>query len=111
MYIFEYKEQMYTSPNHIGEILTSGLKGFGQGVLGGIEHGINTAFLGLYDVANDALFDGGYEHRQKELENLADTANLGKAYKYANYAIDAGVDTLLGTTGIKKAKTLLNKIK
>ena len=105
------KEQMYTSPNHIGEILTSGLKGFGQGVLDGIEHGINTAFLGLYDVANDALFDGGYEHRQKELENLADTANLGKAYKYANYAIDAGVDTLLGTTGIKKAKTLLNKIK
>ena len=105
------KEQMYTSPNHIGEILTSGLKGFGQGVLGGIEHGINTAFLGLYDVANDALFDGGYEHRQKELENLADTMNLGKAYKYANYAIDAGVDVLLGTSGIKEAKSLLNKIK
>ena len=105
------QEQMYTSPSHIGEILTSGLKGFGQGVLGGIEHGINTATAGGYDMFNDALFDNGYEHRQKELENLADTTNLGKAYKYANYAIDAGVDTLLGTTGIKKAKTLLNKIK
>ena len=49
---------------------------------------------------NDVFFDNGYEHRQKELENLADTMNLGKAYKYANYAIDAGVDALLGTTGI-----------
>ena len=105
------QEQMYTPPSHAAEVLAAGFQGFGQGVLGGIEHGINTAFLGLYDVANDALFDGGYEHRQKELENLADTANLGKAYKYANYAIDAGVDTLLGTAGIKKAKTLLNKIK
>ena len=105
------QEQMYTPPSHAAEVLAAGIQGFGQGVLGGIEHGINTAFLGLYDVANDALFDGGYEKRQKELENLADTTNLGKAYKYANYAIDAGVDTLLGTTGINKAKTLLNKIK
>ena len=105
------KEQMYTSPSHIGEILTSGLQGLGQGILGGIEHGINTVTAGGYDMFNDVFFDNGYEHRQKELENLADTANLGKAYKYANYAIDAGVDTLLGTTGIKKAKSLLNKIK
>ena len=91
--------------------MISGLQGLGQGILGGIEHGINTVTAGGYDMFNDVFFDNGYEHRQKELENLADTANLGKAYKYANYAIDAGVDTLLGTTGIKKAKTLLNKIK
>ena len=81
-----------------------------QGTLGGIEHGINSASLGLYDFINDAFFDGGYEKRQKALEALAKSANLDKAYKYANYAIDAGFSGLLGATGIKKAK-ILNKTK
>ena len=106
---------IYTNPNpkrfSTGDIIWEGVKGFGQGVLGGIEHGINTISLGLYDVANDAFFDGGYEKRQRELESLADDVNLGKAYKYANYAIDIGADSLLGTKAVKGTKNLLNKTK
>lgn len=67
---------VYTNPNpkrfSTGDIIWEGVKGFGQGVLGGIEHGINTLSLGLYDLASDAFFDGGYEKRQKELETLKD---------------------------------------
>lgn len=95
----------------IGDIALEGIKGFEQGVVGGIEHGINGLSMGLYDAINDAFFNEGYEKRQKELEKLAEDVNLGKAYKYANYAIDIGLNGLLGTGGTKKAKRLLNKIK
>ncbi len=86
-----------------GDILWEGVKGFGQGVLGGIEHGINTATMGGYDMVSDILENGGYERRQKELEKLADDVNLGKAYKYANYAIDIAADGLAGK-GLSKIK-------
>ena len=94
----------------VGDIAWEGAKGFLQGTLGGIEHGINSITNGGYDIVNDVFFDGGYEKRQKVLEDLAKSANLDKAYKYANYAIDAGFSGLLGAAGIKKAK-ILNKTK
>ena len=93
------------------DIVLAGLEGFGEGVLGGIEYGINSATGGVYDAINDAFFDGGYEKRQKALENLAKDANLGKAYKYSKYAIDIGVNGLTGSKGIKKAKNLFRKTK
>ena len=86
------------------------LKGFGQGVVGGVEHGINTMSLGLYDVINDAFFDAGYEKRQKELENLAANANLDKAYKYTNYIIDATVGALPFNKVTKKISPAVSKI-
>ena len=39
-------------------------------MIGGIEHGINTVSMGLYDGAHDLLGTGGYEKRQKELEKF-----------------------------------------
>ena len=94
----------------VGDIALEGAKGVLQGTLGGIEHGINSVTNGGYDIVNDVFFDGGYEKRQKAFEDLAKSANLDKAYKYANYAIDASFSGLLGAAGIKKAK-ILNKIK
>ena len=105
------REQMYTPPSHIAEILSAGLNGAGLGILGSIERGINTATSGGYDMINDVFFDGGYEKRQKELEKLADDVNLSKPYKYANYAIDIGVDGMLGAKGMQKAKDLIYKTK
>lgn len=93
------------------DIVLAGLKGFGEGALGGIEYGINSATRGVYDTINDAFFDGGYEKRQKALENLAKDANLGKTYKYSKYAIDIGVNGLTGSKGIKKEKNLFRKTK
>lgn len=77
----------YTNPNPrripSGEIAKSGLEGFGQGIWGGIEHGIDTMFGGKY-----SDFFEGYQKRQKELKRLAEQENLGKLYKYSNYAIE-----------------------
>ena len=105
---------VYETPNprrfSTGEILWDGVKGFGQGMIGGIEHGINTMSLGLYDVINDAFFDAGYEKRQKELENLAEDVNLNKAYKYANYIIDAAVGTLPFNKMTKKISPVVSRI-
>ena len=86
--------QMYTPPSHTTEVLTAGIQGLNQGVLGSVEHGINTATIGLYDGINDIFLGGGYEKRQQELEKLAQDVNLEKPYKYANYAIDAAVGAL-----------------
>ena len=94
----------------VGDIALEGAKGVLQGTLGGIEHGINSASLGLYDFINDAFFDGGYEKRQKALEELAKSANLDKAYKYANYAIEAGFDALPISKGAKKISQSMSKI-
>ena len=103
------QEQMYTPPSHAAEVLAAGIKGFGQGTLGSIEHGINTATSGAYDGFNDIFLGGGYEKRQQELEKLAQDVNLEKPYKYANYATDTGVNAIIGGTGAKKAKDFLSK--
>ena len=95
------KEQMYTPPSHMAEILDAGIQGFGQGALGSIEHGINTATLGLYDGINDIFLGGGYEKRQQDLEKLAQDVNLEKPYKYANYVIDAAVGALPLSKAVK----------
>ena len=105
---------VYENPNprrfSTGEILWDGVKGFGQGIIGGIEHGINTMSFGLYDVINDAFFDAEYEKRQKELENLAEDVNLNKTYKYSNYIIDAAVGALPFNKVTKKISPVVSKI-
>ena len=110
----QQNKTVYENPNprrfSTGEILWDGVKGFGQGMIGGIEHGINTMSLGLYDVINDAFFDAGYEKRQKELENLAANANLDKAYKYSNYIIDAAVGALPFNKVTKKISPVVSRI-
>ena len=103
------KEQLYTPPSHAAGVLAAGIKGFGQGTLGSIEHGINTATSGAYDGFNDIFLGGGYEKRQQELEKLAQDVNLEKPYKYANYATDTGVNASIGGIGTKKAKDFLSK--
>ena len=84
----------YTNPDPrripAGEIVKSGLEGFGQGVLGGIERGINATLSGNYNDISNKYFGGGYQKRQKALERLAKQENLGKLYKYSNYAIEIG---------------------
>ena len=58
---------VYENPNprrySTGEILWDGVKGFGQGALGGLERGINSATYGLYDFVSDLADNGGYERR------------------------------------------------
>ena len=59
----------YTNPNPrcipSGEIVKSGLEGFGQGVLGGIERGINATLSGNYNNISNKYLGGGYQKRQK----------------------------------------------
>ena len=84
----------YTNPNPhripTGEIAKSGLEGFGQGVLGGMERGINATLAGNYNNISNKYLGGGYQKRQKALEQLTEQENLGKLYKYSNYAIEIG---------------------
>ena len=102
----------YTNPNPrripSGEIAKSGLEGFGQGVLGGIERGINATLSGNYNDISNKYFGGGYQKRQKALERLAEQENLGKLYKYSNYAIEIGARGLRnkGINLIKKGLKL-----
>ncbi len=109
------RQSLYSTPQpkrfSTGEIIRSGIEGFGQGVAGAVEHGVNTASLGLYDVLQDSIFNGGYEKRQNELKSLAEQENLGKAYKYSNYVIDAAVNSLTANKGWPLTKKLIAKFK
>ena len=102
----------YTNPDPrripTGEIVKSGLESFGQGVLGGIERGINATLSGNYNDISNKYFGGGYQKRQKALERLAEQENLGKLYKYSNYAIEIGARGLRnkGINLIKKGLKL-----
>ena len=51
-----------------------------------------------------------YQFIQEALEELAKSANLDKAYKYANYAIEAGFDALPISKGAKKISQSVSKI-
>ena len=84
----------YTNPSPkpipTTDIVKSGLEGFGQGVLGGMERGINATLAGNYNNISNKYLGGGYQKRQKALEQLTEQENLGKLYKYSNYAIEIG---------------------
>ena len=94
-----------------GEILWDGVKGFGQGALGGLERGINSATYGLYDFVSDLADNGGYERRQKELENSANQVGLGKPYKYLNYLIDYAASGLTTSGGYNIANKAMKGYK
>ena len=106
---------VYENPNprrySTGEILWDGVKGFGQGALGGLERGINSATYGLYDFVSDLADNGGYERRQKELENSANQVGLGKPYKYLNYLIDYAASGLTTSGGYNIANKAMKGYK
>ena len=93
-YSFVKPVQNYTAPTPYswGDIALSGLQGMGQGIVGSLEHSINSnlpKFGGIYDIAHDQFGNNGYERRQKELENLAAQENLQRPLKYLLYFNDA----------------------
>ncbi len=98
------KRPKYTNPNPkpipTADIIKSGLEGFGQGVLGGLEYALNSGMGKFYEDLNPQ-----YANRQKELEKLAKQENLGDLYKYSNYAIDIGVNGAKAFNLIKKGLT------
>ena len=106
---------VYENPNprrySTEEILWDGVKGFGQGALGGLERGINSATYGLYDFVSDLADNGGYERRQKELENSANQVGLEKPYKYLNYLIDYAASGLTTSGGYNIANKALKGYK
>ena len=63
----------YTNPNPrripAGEIAKSGLEGFGQGVLGGMERGINATLAGNYNNISNKYLGGGYQKGRKRLNS------------------------------------------
>ena len=79
------QEQMYTPPSHAAEVLAAGIKGFGQGVLGGIEHGIKPNLLRL--IVKDSekcrqIIDG-----DNSMEVLREPKK-GKVWPKCKYVID-----------------------
>ena len=64
----------YTNPNPrcipSGEIVKSGLEGFGQGIEGGVEYALNSFTRNLYKRMNDKFLGGIYQKKQDELEKL-----------------------------------------
>lgn len=96
----------YTNPDPrrilAGEIVKSGLEGFGQGIEGGVEYALNSFTRNLYKRMNDKFLGGIYQKKQDELEKLSKQENLEKPYKYSNYAIDIGVNGAKAFNLIKK---------
>ena len=70
----------YTNPNPrcipSGEIVKSGLEGFGQGIEGGVEYALNSFTRNLYKRMNDKFLGGIYQKKQDELEKLSKQENL-----------------------------------
>ena len=72
------------------DVVNAGITGSGEGLLGGINRGINSATFGLYGRAANALFDNVYSNQQNRLQRQAEQVGLGNANKLANRAIDVG---------------------
>jgi len=67
-----------------------GLKGFGEGIENGSLAFFNALTGGAYDVFSYSYMNNDYAKRQEKMQKLAESANLGREYKLANYAIDTG---------------------
>ena len=78
------------------DIIMAGLTGVGEGMLAGINRGINGASFGLYGRAVNAALDNIYTNQQNRIQNRADQAGLGNFNKLANQAIDVGSQFLSG---------------
>ncbi|MDO4162432.1 MAG: hypothetical protein Q4D80_05465 [Pseudomonadota bacterium] len=78
------------------DIIVAGMAGAGEGMLAGINRGLNAATLGKYGEAADKLLDNIYTNQQNRMQNQAEQAGLGKANKLANTAIDISSQILAG---------------
>ena len=70
--------------------MIEGLKGFGEGIENGSLAFFNALTGGAYDVLSYSYMNNDYAKRQEKMQKLAESANLGREYKLANYAIDTG---------------------
>lgn len=84
----------YTNPNPrripAGEIVKSGLEGFGQGIENGSLSLFNAKTGGFYDVASYFFMKNDYEKRQEKMQKEAEKVGLGGLNKLADYAINIG---------------------
>ena len=84
----------YTNPNPrcipSGEIVKSGLEGFGQGIENGSLSLFNAKTGGFYDVASYFFMKNDYEKRQEKMQKEAEKVGLGGLNKLADYAINIG---------------------
>ena len=71
-----------------GEILLEGVKGFGEGIFGGLERFTNGLTGGLYGSIIDGDMNNAYTNRQNYLQNLANQASLGKLYEWEKNFLD-----------------------
>ena len=71
-----------------GEILLEGVKGFGEGVFGGLERFTNGLTGGLYGSIVDGDMNNAYTNRQNYLQNLSNQADLGKLYEWEKNFLD-----------------------
>ena len=78
----------------------------------GIKTNTKRRRLGQNKVLPSDLADnGGYERRQKELENSANQVGLGKPYKYLNYLIDYAASGLTTSGGYNIANKAMKGYK
>ena len=84
----------YTNPDPrripAGEIVKSGLEGFGQGIENGSLSLFNAKTGGFYDVASYFFMKNDYEKRQEKMQKEAEKVGLGGLNKLADYAINIG---------------------
>ena len=82
---------IYTNPNprrySTGEILWEGVKGFGEGIVSGLETLANGITFGGYDWLDNKYGLGAKERRQ-DLQQAADNAGVGQAFALANQATE-----------------------
>lgn len=72
------------------EVAKAGLEGFGEGIEGGINRAINAASFGGYDWLNRKFLGDQYGKQQRELQQRAESANVGGLNTIANLLTDIG---------------------
>ena len=76
------------------EVVMAGITGMGEGMMAGINRGLNGASFGLYGRTADALLDNIYSNQQNRLQRQAEQAGLGNLNKLANKAIDVSTQLI-----------------
>lgn len=88
----EYEDYRQSTPQRLkraAQVGGAGLMGGLTGTVEGVERLLNASTLGGYGWLNKKL-GGGYEDRQREQQELAESVGLGGINKAANFAIDLG---------------------
>lgn len=76
---------------NVGDAIVDSLVGFGEGIEGAVNRGINTASFGLYDYLNRKYLGDQYGKQQRELQQRAEEAGVGGLNTLANLLTDIGV--------------------